>query len=109
MSALTGKTALVTGSTSGLGRAIAETLAAAGARVVLSGRNQERGEQAVAEIRAAGGKADFVAAALHDAASAQALATEALSLAGNIDVLVNNAGVYSFAPTADMPEAEFDR
>jgi NAD(P)-dependent dehydrogenase (short-subunit alcohol dehydrogenase family) len=109
MSTLTGKTALVTGSTSGLGRAIADTLAAAGARVVLSGRNQERGEQAVAEIRAAGGKADFVAADLHDAGSAQALASQALELAGSIDILVNNAGVYSFAPTADTLEAEFDR
>ena len=109
MSTLTGKTALVTGSTHGIGRAIADSLAAAGAHVVLSGRNRERGEQAVAEIRAAGGKADFIAVDLHDATSAQALASQALELAGGVDILVNNAGVYSFAPTAEVPEAEFDR
>ena len=65
----TGKTALVTGSTSGIGRATAQKLAAAGAHVIISGRDQARGDATVAAIRAAGGSADFVAAELSDVAS----------------------------------------
>lgn len=107
-STLNGSTALVTGSTSGIGRATAQALAERGAHVIISGRHQERGEQVVAQIRAAGGKADFVAAHLSDASSARALAEQALSITGQIDILVNNAGIYSFGPTVDTTEADFD-
>ncbi|MFC4628037.1 SDR family NAD(P)-dependent oxidoreductase [Promicromonospora alba] len=106
------RTALVTGSTSNIGRSIAQALAAEGAHVVVSGRNAQRGEEVVADIRERGGKADFVAADLdgspaasHDLAAA---ATEALG--GRIDILVNNAGIYSPPVTlADTDSETFDR
>lgn len=108
MSDFTGKTALITGSTSGIGRAIADKLAGSGARVLITGRDVERGNNAVAEIRAAGGKADFIAADLHDAASAKALAADAVAQAGEVDILVNSAGIYILGPTAELTEADFD-
>ncbi|HEY1974666.1 MAG TPA: SDR family oxidoreductase, partial [Pseudonocardia sp.] len=106
---LTASTALVTGGNSGIGRAIAIDLAAHGAHVVLSGRDSARGEQVVATIRAAGGKADFVSTSLHDEASARALARRAVELGGgHLDILVNNAGVFPFGPTDQMSEADVD-
>lgn len=106
---LSGSTALITGATSGIGRATAEALAALGAHVIVTGRDTARGEQAVADIRAAGGKADFIAADLTDAVSARALAEQAESVTGKVDILVNNAGVYSFGPTGDFTERDYDR
>ncbi|WP_371786534.1 SDR family NAD(P)-dependent oxidoreductase [Streptosporangium subroseum] len=108
VSDFTGKTALITGSTSGIGRGVADKLAGSGARVLITGRDLERGHSAVAEIRAAGGKADFIAADLHDAASAKALAAEAVALAGEVDILVNSAGIFILGPTAALTEADFD-
>jgi NAD(P)-dependent dehydrogenase (short-subunit alcohol dehydrogenase family) len=99
---------LVTGATSGIGRATAELLARRGAHVIVSGRDAGRGEQTVASIRAAGGKADFVRADLRDAASAQALAQQARSVTGSVDILVNNAGIYPFVATAQTTEEIFD-
>ncbi|WP_420034820.1 SDR family NAD(P)-dependent oxidoreductase [Streptomyces sp. cg28] len=108
---LNGRTALVTGSTSNIGRAIAEVFAAEGAHVVVSGRNADRGAVVVDGIRAAGGRADFVAADLDGSPQASrdlaARATEALG--GRIDILVNNAGVYPAPGTADTTEETFDR
>ena len=97
---LSGTSALVTGATSGIGRATAMSLAQLGARVVLSGRDEVRGEQVVKDIRAAGGQAHFVRADLHDEASARALAARAKERVGPIDVLVNSAGIYPFGPTS---------
>jgi NAD(P)-dependent dehydrogenase (short-subunit alcohol dehydrogenase family) len=106
---LAGSTALVTGGNSGIGRAIAVDLAAHGAHVVISGRDIERGEQVVDTIRAGGGKADFVAAALNDEAGARELARRAVELGGgHVDILVNNAGVFPFGPTTEMTEADVD-
>jgi NAD(P)-dependent dehydrogenase (short-subunit alcohol dehydrogenase family) len=105
------KTALVTGATSNIGRAIAVAFAAEGAHVVVSGRDLNRGTEVVNEIRAAGGKADFIAADLDgSAAASHALAEGATdALGGRIDILVNNAGIYPRTTTADTDEETFDR
>jgi NAD(P)-dependent dehydrogenase (short-subunit alcohol dehydrogenase family) len=107
---LNGKTALVTGATSNIGRAIAIAFAAEGAHVIVSGRSAERGAAVAGEIRAAGGRADFVAANLDGspAASQQLAAEAARVLGGHIDVLVNNAGIYPGPATAATDEATFD-
>ena len=94
MTDLKDRTALVTGSTSGIGKATAIALAARGAHVLVVGRNEERAEQVVAEIEGNGGRASFRLTTLSDLESAQDLvewATEAGD--GHVDILVNNAGV----------------
>ncbi|CAM5400075.1 hypothetical protein SMICM304S_09565 [Streptomyces microflavus] len=108
---LQGKTALVTGSTSNIGRAIATAFAAEGAHVVVSGRNGERGSAVVGEIRAANGRADFVEADLDGTtAASDRLAEEASRvLGGRIDILVNNAGIFPGSTTTDTDEETFDR
>jgi len=86
-----GERALVTGSTAGIGRAVAVAFAAHGAGVVVTGRNADRGADVVAEIEAAGGTAAFVAADLHDEAACTALVDRAAEELGGLTVLVNNA------------------
>ncbi|WP_326601720.1 SDR family oxidoreductase [Streptomyces sp. NBC_01799] len=105
------KTALVTGATSNIGRAIAEAFAAEGAHVAVSGRSHERGQEVVDGIRAAGGRADFVAADLDgSAAASRALADEATRvLGGRVDILVNNAGIYPGSTTPATDEKTFDQ
>jgi len=106
---LNGSTALVTGSTSGIGRATATALARRGAHVLISGRDSARGDAAVAAIRAAGGKADFIPVDLADANSVRALARRATELGdGHVDILVNNAGIFPFGPTADARDEDID-
>jgi NAD(P)-dependent dehydrogenase (short-subunit alcohol dehydrogenase family) len=102
------KIALVTGSTSGIGAATARALAGEGARVIVAGRDEERGRSVVESIRAEGGTADFIAVALRDESSARSLASGALEIAGRVDILVNNAAIATFGPTASTTEKEFD-
>jgi NAD(P)-dependent dehydrogenase (short-subunit alcohol dehydrogenase family) len=111
MPRLDGKTALITGATSNIGKAIAQRFATEGAAVVVSGRDPDRGASVVAEIEQAGGVAHFVAADLSgDADSAQQLAATATELlGGRIDILVNNAGIFPGGPTATIDEATVDR
>ena len=104
---LSGRTALVTGSTGGLGVAIAKALAVDGAFVVVSGRNRSRGDAVVTDIRSAGGDAAFVAADLgageEEVRRVAATATEAAQ--GHLDILVNNAATLLMpTPTADVAE-----
>jgi len=100
--------ALVTGATSGIGRAIAEALAAQGTHVLIAGRDARRGEEVVAAIRAARGKADFTAADLANVQSVVNLASQAEKMLGGVDILVNNAGIYTFGPTAEGTAEGFD-
>jgi NAD(P)-dependent dehydrogenase (short-subunit alcohol dehydrogenase family) len=109
MTDLKGKTALVTGSTSGIGRATAVALAARGADVLVVGRNEQRAKDVVAEIEGGGGSATFRLATLSDLESARNLvqwATEAGD--GHVDILINNAGVALLGPSSAATEAEFD-
>jgi NAD(P)-dependent dehydrogenase (short-subunit alcohol dehydrogenase family) len=101
---LEGRSALVTGATSGIGRETAVRLARAGAEVIVSGRNAERGAETVAAIEAHGVKARFVAVDLADLDSVGHLAEEA----ADVDILVNNAGIYEFLPTTEQDVASFD-
>jgi NAD(P)-dependent dehydrogenase (short-subunit alcohol dehydrogenase family) len=101
---LGGLRALVTGATSGLGRAIAVRLAADGADVTVHGRDSARGAQTVEAIHAHGASARFLAADLNDAASVTRLANDV----GAIDILVNNAGFSVWGPTETFEIASFD-
>jgi NAD(P)-dependent dehydrogenase (short-subunit alcohol dehydrogenase family) len=106
---LAGATALVTGATSGIGRATAVSLAKRGAHVLVSGRDAARGEIVVTAIRATGGQADFIAADLADAGSVRALARRATELGGgHVDILVNNAGLFPFGATSDTADSDID-
>jgi NAD(P)-dependent dehydrogenase (short-subunit alcohol dehydrogenase family) len=98
------RTALVTGATSGIGRAIAFRLGQASLEVVVHGRDATRGAETIASIADAGGKARFVAADLSDIDDVRRLAAEA----GEVDVLVNNGGFSMFGPTANVPVDRYD-
>jgi NAD(P)-dependent dehydrogenase (short-subunit alcohol dehydrogenase family) len=102
---LEGKVALVTGATSGIGRAAAVQLAAQGAAVIVHGRDVTRGVAVVAEIEAAGGSARFVGADLGEPADALRLAEEV----GEVDILINNAGFAWFGPSAKLAVNTLDR
>ena len=108
MGQLDGKTALVTGGTSGIGRATAVTLARLGAHVAVAGRDKERGDDVVREITGAGGRATFIVADLTAEHAAEDLADQAIAALGKVDVLVNNAGVFPSGATDQTSEADFD-
>jgi NAD(P)-dependent dehydrogenase (short-subunit alcohol dehydrogenase family) len=102
---LEGKVALVTGATSGIGRAAAVQLAAQGATVIVHGRDVSRGVAVVAEIENGGGTARFVGADLGEPAEALRLAEEV----GDVDILVNNAGFAWFGPSAELDAKTLDQ
>lgn len=107
---LTGKVALITGSSRGIGRAIALRMAQHGARVVVSSRKADACETVAAEIRAAGGEAMVVPCNIADKAQLQALVDATLKAWGRIDALVCNAAVNPyFGPNKDIPDDAFDK
>ena len=104
-----GKRALVTGASRGIGRAAAECLAAAGARVALNcARSVEEAEEAAAQIRAAGGVAEVVPGDVADAAAVQGIFTRLNELWGGVDILVNNAAITRDGFVMMMPEQAWD-
>ncbi|HRQ88724.1 MAG TPA: glucose 1-dehydrogenase [Bacteroidia bacterium] len=109
MSTLERKIAVVTGGGSGIGRAISETFAAAGASVALFDLNQEAAAETVAAITAAGGTARHISCDVSDAASVQAAVGETVQAFGGIDILVNNAGIANIGTATTTSESDFDR
>lgn len=107
---LIGKTALVTGSTSNIGRAIAQRFAQEGSRVIVSGRDEAKGAAVVTTIRESGGQAEFIRANLDGTPAASMSLAEAALAAfdSQIDILVNNAGIFPVAPTLTADEQTFD-
>lgn len=110
MAKLEGKVALVTGASKGIGAAIAKALAAQGAAVVVTYASSKSGAEAVAaEIKEAGGRAVTAGGDVAKAADATKLVQTAIEQFGRLDIVVNNSGVYEFAPIEDITEEQFHR
>jgi len=110
MSKLTGKVAVVTGASKGIGAAIARALGAEGASVVVNYSSSKSGaDKVVQEITERGGRAIAVKSDVSRASDAQALVDDTIQAFGRLDVLVNNAGVFEFAPLEGITEASFHR
>src|SRR5690349_4317854 len=102
---LSGKTALVTGSTAGIGHAIAKGLAASGANVVINGRGQDKVDAAVRKLEGAGGKVRGIAADVSTAAGCKAL----VAALPDVDILINNAGIFEPKNFFDIPDEDWSR
>jgi 3-oxoacyl-[acyl-carrier protein] reductase len=110
MGRLTGKVAVVTGASKGIGAGIAKELAAQGASVVVNyASSREGAEKVVAEIAKAGGKAVAIGGSVAKAAEIDALFAETKKAFGKVDILVNNAGVYTFSPLEQVTEEEIEK
>ncbi|MDX1745513.1 MAG: SDR family oxidoreductase, partial [Halobacteriales archaeon] len=107
MGQLTDKTAIVTGSSSGIGAAIAEQFAEEGANVVTNSRALERAEATAEAIREAGGEATAVEADVSHRADVESLVQEAVEAYGSVDIMVNNAGVQANDPILEMSEEDW--
>ncbi|WP_121195103.1 3-oxoacyl-ACP reductase FabG [Motilibacter peucedani] len=103
-----GLSIVVTGGTRGIGRGIAAVFARAGAQVLITGRDEERGHLAAKELGELGGRVSFVAAEAASAADAQEVAAAAADRHGGLDVLCANAGIFPESPLSTMSEADMD-
>jgi NAD(P)-dependent dehydrogenase (short-subunit alcohol dehydrogenase family) len=109
MGSMTGKVALVTGASSGIGRATAQRLASAGARVALAARRCEEGQHTAEMIEASGGEAIFIRCDIADARDVERLVQTCVDAYGRLDVAFNNAGIEGrMVPLADYEEADWD-
>jgi len=108
MNRLTGKIALITGGTSGIGEATALLFAKEGAKVAITGRNQERGNAVIEEITKNGGNAIFIRADVSVSADCQRAVDQTLRAHGRLDILFNNAGVFYPQTTLECSEREWD-
>jgi NAD(P)-dependent dehydrogenase (short-subunit alcohol dehydrogenase family) len=108
-STFSGKVALVTGGTSGIGKATAIEFARAGAKVVLTGRREKEGAQVVAEIKKLGGEAAFVCADVAKDADVKRMVDFTIKTFGRLDIAFNNAGVEWIGPSDQATEAEYRR
>ena len=106
---LEGKTAIVTGGASGIGRAICELFAEEGARLTIADIDVEGGEQTLASVRAAGGVAQFVATDVSKEADVQAMVQAAADAYGAVNILVNDAAAFVFGEVQDVSDADWTR
>ncbi len=111
MQTLQGKVSLITGGSSGIGRAASLAFAREGARVIIAARNVERGEAVAHEIKEAGGEAHFIRADMAKPNEIEALVRRAVEIYGRLDCAFNNAASAAgvFSPAADFSEEEFDQ
>lgn len=107
MGKLDGKVAIITGSTSGMGRETAYLFASEGAKVVITGRNEERSKEAVQKIKDAGGEAIYVLVDMTDLKQVENIFDETIKAYGTVDILYNNAGMLSTKNTLDIELEEF--
>ena len=105
----TDKVCIVTGATSGIGRATAERMGAEGGKVLVVGRNEQRGREVVKTITKNGGEARFADVDIADAAAVEAAVNQAVAAWGRVDVLVNNAAMMTFTPIIDLSVEEWDQ
>ncbi len=106
---ISGKTVVITGASSGLGEATAYHLASLGAHVVLGARREDKLQQIVATIEAKGGQATYLVTDVTKASEVSALVQLAVSRFGQVDVMINNAGLMSIAPISELKTDEWDR
>lgn len=110
MGSLTGKVAIVTGSSDGIGRAIAERMAQDGATIVVNyGKSADKAKQVVVGIEEKGGKAVAIQADMSKVGDVGRLVKDTVRIFGRLNILVNNAGMFMYKPLVEMTEEEFDR